>query len=427
VRTVEEMCNLGSEKLWVPIDAPAADAIGAFRNNPGLKILPVIAHDGRPVGAIFEEDVRQILFNPYGHALLRNPSFNHALTERIRPCATIDIHSSLGELLTAHAVFRGEAGIIITREGRFYGVIENRDLIQAAGAYELQRIQDREHQLDLLKHAGAAFERTISDLASNLSLVANDLGNTASATAERGEATGQRAAIVAAAAAQTGQAMGSVAAHGNELVAALDHLHRETTQANEAAKQAVSLVAAGSSRADALYESTSSIETITRLIDDLANKVRMLAINATIEAARAGEAGRGFAIVALEVRSLAAQTRSAAEEIRTHAVDVRTAVEDVVIGQSGIERVVIGVERISQTVDATVHAQRAMTCGVAESAEQAALASREIQTNIDAIRQTAEAAALGSQQMERAARILTGSADRLSGEVESFLAEVRRA
>ena len=427
MRTVQELCKPGSDKLAVAIDASAADAIGVFQNNPGLKILPVVTHEGQPIGAIFEDDIRQILFNPYGHALLRNPSFGRTLTERMRPCAMADVHSELGALLGVHAAFDGEAGVIITRDGRFCGVIENRELIRAAGAYELQRIRDREHQLDQLRQAGAAFERTISDLASNLSLAANDLGETASATAERGEATGRRAAVVAAAASQTGEAMIAVAAHGNELVAALDQLHRETTQANEAAKQAVSLVAAGGSRADALYASTHSIENIAVLIDDLANKVRMLAINATIEAARAGEAGRGFAVVALEVRSLAAQTRSAAEEIRTHAVDVRRAVEDVVVGHDGIERVINGVERISQTVETTVHAQRSMTCGVAESADQAAMASREIRANIDVIRQTAEAAAVGSQRMEQVARILTGSSGRLHEEVESFLTEVRRA
>jgi methyl-accepting chemotaxis protein len=425
--SVEQLCTPGDGALAIGTDASAAEAIEVFRTRPGLRLLPVLNEAAEPVGAIFEADVRQILFNRYGHALLSNPSFGRTLLERIRPCPTADIEQELGELLSLYTQAGGQEGMIITRRGRFHGVIENRALVSAAGAYELDRIRRREGQLDRLRSVGAAFEIDIGELASRLSSVATNLGDTAASTASRGEATGVHASSVAVAASQTGDAMRVVASHGIELVEALDQLHDEALQAKESAQQAVTLANAGARRADALYQSTRSIESITALIDALAGKVNMLAINATIEAARAGEAGRGFGIVASEVRGLATQTREAAVQIGHHVIDVRHAVDEVVAGQSGIERVIEGLERMSLTVETTVNAQRRMTHEVAEGADQAAAASLEIRANINVIQETAQSAAAGASQMEQVAQSLTESSGHLMKRVVAFLDEVRAA
>ena len=151
----------------------------------------------------------------------------------------------------------------------------------------------------------------------------------------------------------------------------------------------------------------------------------MLAINATIEAARAGDAGRGFAVVANEVRALAGQTRQAAEEIATHSTEMRGAAEDVVAGQGGIEKIIASVERIARTVDATVQAQREMTIGIAEGADQAAGASRDIRINIETINESALAAANGAIEMKRVAGSLAASSMQLGTRVESFLQTLR--
>jgi methyl-accepting chemotaxis protein len=425
MRTTEQLRKPGSESISVDVMASAADAITLFQAHPGLRILPVLSATRAPIGAIFEDDVRQILFNPYGHALLLNPSFGRTLEDRVRPCPTADIGCELGELLTIYAHAGGQEGMILTRDDRYYGVVENRELVSAAGAYELDRIHQRETQFRLLHEAGIGFEREISRLVGTLGALAADLENSAEATARRGEETGRRASAVATAAGQTGDTMASLAAHGSAQVDALDGLQSETARAKSTAGEAVILVTAGARRSIVLQESTLSIERITGLIDSLASKVNMLAINATIEAARAGDAGRGFAVVANEVRALAGQTRQAAEEIATHSTEMRGAAEDVVAGQGGIEKIIASVERIARTVDATVQAQREMTIGIAEGADQAAGASRDIRINIETINESALAAANGAIEMKRVAGSLAASSMQLGTRVESFLQTLR--
>lgn len=99
-----------------------------------------------------------------------------------------------------------------------------------------------------------------------------------------------------------------------------------------------------------LGESSQKISTVVELISAFASQTNMLALNASIEASRAGESGRGFAIVASEVRALAQRSAEATEEIRKLVSGIQAETNEVVVAmEAGTEQVVIGTQLVDET------------------------------------------------------------------------------
>src|SRR5947208_3283040 len=83
----------------VRLGQPLSDAVERFQQDAGLRLLPVVDAANRPVGAIYERDTRAILFNPFGHALLKNPSFGGRLDSHVHPCTVVPSDSPIATLI----------------------------------------------------------------------------------------------------------------------------------------------------------------------------------------------------------------------------------------------------------------------------------------------------------------------------------------
>ena len=78
----------------IPAGAQLRDAIELFRGHASARFLAVVDGDGRPVGAVHERLVRDLLFSPFGHALLANPACSWSLGDYVRPCPEAEIDDS---------------------------------------------------------------------------------------------------------------------------------------------------------------------------------------------------------------------------------------------------------------------------------------------------------------------------------------------
>lgn len=398
-----------------------------FGSDPELRLVAIVDGERRPLGAIFEKDVRRLLLNPFGHALMRNPSYGAAVSRYVRTCPTAEMAGDIGRLIEAYRKAGGSEGMILTRNGRVQATVNNRRLVHLAAEREVTLARAQIERAARIEAASARFEAQVEALTHDLAQLSTELEHGATATAHRASGLGDRAVAVATAAAQTSDNMAEIAARGRELAGALAGIGNNTSDARHAAAAVRTLVETGSARARELLLSAQSIDSVIGLISDIARQVNLLALNATIEAARAGEAGRGFTVVANEVKQLSTQTGIAADRITAHVREIRNGIDVVAAGHDRVEQAIGAMATLADAVETAVAAQEDATRTIAWNVDEAVQASNGIQRDVETIGGTSLDASHQAQAMQQVAVRLHSGADALSDQVHAFLGELRRA
>lgn len=174
----------------------------------------------------------------------------------------------------------------------------------------------------------------------------------------------------------------TVAAAAEELTSSITEISRQVAQSTEVASQAVSDATRASDMVKGLDQAAQKIGEVVSLITDIAEQTNLLALNATIEAARAGEAGKGFAVVASEVKNLARQTAKATEEIADQINGIQRATKDTVGVLETTFKTIGQINEVSTRIATAVEEQRASTQEIARNVEEAAVGTKEVSSNI---------------------------------------------
>jgi methyl-accepting chemotaxis protein len=271
------------------------------------------------------------------------------------------------------------------------------------------------------------FEQAVGSIVANVSASAVQLEAAAGTLTRTAESTQSLSSQAAGASEEASSNMQSVASATEELSASVDEIGRQVQESNRIAEAAVLQAEQTDGRIGKLSRAAQEIGDVVKLITAIAEQTNLLALNATIEAARAGEAGRGFAVVASEVKSLASQTAKATDEISSHIAGMQGATQESVAAIKEIGGTIAQISTIASTIASAVEEQSSATQEIARSVQTVAQGTHEAAANILEVNRGAAETGSASGNVLDSARTLSTESTRLREELDRFMANIRAA
>jgi methyl-accepting chemotaxis protein len=290
----------------------------------------------------------------------------------------------------------------------------------ATGRQEIETLRKaalEELAVNLEATVGKALRRVGDSARSMLEAAQGMAANADRTTARAGEAT-QQAELAS-------QRVGSVAHAAERIDASIRELTRQTDLAAETARQAAKHVRSTRTDVDGLAVAADKVGAVLAFIEDIAVRTNLLALNATIEAARAGVAGRGFSVVAGEVKNLAEQTQQATQDIAATLQEIRGAAAAVANAVGQIEGTMGTIETTSDTIAQVVTGQGAIASGIALDAQAVAGSAATVTENVAGAGGEAQATGQAAARVVEAARLVSEQAVELDRYVGDSVARMR--
>ncbi len=292
---------------------------------------------------------------------------------------------------------------------------------------ERERQEAEERKAVLLDEVARQFERTVGEVVERVASASSELNTTASKMAESAEEASRRTSEVAVSMEEANAGATSAAAASDEFALSINEISRQAASSSELARLASEATGEADETISALSASAEEVGQIVELIQTIAQRTNLLALNASIEAARGGEAGRGFAVVASEVKELAMQTSRATEKV---AEQIR-AMQDTTGASVKALRAIAGqvqqLETTAVSIASAVDQQSVAGQDLARSIDLAARGTERVAGHIEDVRQLSLSTGAAASQVLTSATELDQQAAHLSQQVKDFLRRVRDA
>ncbi len=303
-------------------------------------------------------------------------------------------------------------------------MIETRSL--SAKQEEMKREAELEKKSSMNMLANDFDSRT-SGIIQALASAATEMQATANQMTSSSSNTAQASALVAAAATEADSNVQTVASASEELSASSAEIAKQISSVAQKSTRASHEAETTSHEVSELNSLADSIGEVVGAIKGIAEQTNLLALNATIEAARAGEAGKGFAVVADEVKKLAMETAQKTEQIDERVGKIQHAIRSSV---EAVQRIISDVRQIDEattTVASAVEEQYAATAEIGRNVAEASTGTQQVAQTIISVQRNAEETGQAASTVLEAAGELARISTDLQEQVKEFLDEIRNA
>lgn len=308
------------------------------------------------------------------------------------------------------------------------------ELQKALRRVEIERQAREQAEKDKSEQRKADIARFSSDFESSIAKVIRSVASTANVLdrstkeLERiARDTGDRAASVLDSAESANRMANNVANGVAELSGSITNIAANASQQKEVTQQATQRSIAGGKALESLSDQSETIGEATRLIARIAEKTNLLALNAAIEAATAGSTGRGFTVVAQEVKLLAKQAADAAIEIEHFLNGVRSGTIEADRSFSVVETAVADLAGAAMAIHRDIDEQRNSTDAITEYARDAADEIKSMAARSRSLVDSAENTKSLSSKLNKAADALLEIVRELEDETDQFVERLNAA
>ena len=329
-------------------------------------------------------------------------------------------------------IANGETNIVVPCRGRVdeYGTMADalESFREHAIAFEEARREKealRGQQETQILRLAADFERTIGSVVTNVSSASVQLNTTASDWARNAELSNSETERVVAASQEASVGSTAAATASDEFAMSIGEISRQAATSAELARAAANSADEADSAISNLSASAEQVGQIVELIQSIAQRTNLLALNASIEAARGGETGRGFAVVASEVKELATQTSKATEEVAAQIRAMQDSTGASVSVLRSLNKQIQQLETTAISIATAVDQQSVAGQDLARSIDIAARSTDEVAERVGKVRDMTASTGSAATQVRQSSDELASQAKLLRGHVDTFLKQIR--